>query len=147
MTTPAPSTSPELRALLRRLRLGQVLDTLPERAALAKASSISHLDFLAMVLADEVTRRDRASASVRARAAHLDPQMTLERWDPTAAVTYDKAVLDELVTLRFVEDAYNAFVLGPVGVGKTHLASALGHIACRRRVRGHFERADRFLSG
>jgi DNA replication protein DnaC len=117
VTPPAPSISPELRALLRRLRLGQVLDTLPERAALAKASSISHLDFLAMVLADEVTRRDRASASVRARAAHLDPQMTLERWDPTAAVTYDKAVLDELVTLRFVEDAYNAFVLGPVGVG------------------------------
>lgn len=145
MTSPAPSISPELRALLRRLRLGQVLDTLPERAALAKASSISHLDFLAMVLADEVTRRDRSSASVRARAADLDPKMTLERWDPTAAVTYDTAVLDELVALRFVEDAYNAFVLGPVGVGKTHLATALGHIACRRRVRAHFERADRLF--
>jgi DNA replication protein DnaC len=71
--------------------------------------------------------------------------MTLERWDPTAAVTFDKAVVDELVTLRFVEDAYNAFVLGPVGVGKTFLATALGHIACRRRVRAHFERADRLF--
>jgi DNA replication protein DnaC len=122
-----------------------VLDTLPERAALAKSSSISHLDFLAMVLSDEVTRRDRTSASVRARAAHLDPKMTLERWDASAAVSYDKAVLDELVSLRFVEDAYNALVLGPVGVGKTFIATALGHIACRRRVRAHFERADRLF--
>ena len=127
MTQPAPSVPPELRSLLRRLRLGQVLDTLPERAALAKSSSISHLDFLAMVLSDEVTRRDRTSASVRARAAHLDPKMTLERWDASAAVSYDKAVLDELVSLRFVEDAYNALVLGPVGVGKTFIATALGH--------------------
>jgi hypothetical protein len=105
MTPPAPSISPELRALLRRLRLGQVMDTLPERAALAKSASISHLDFLAMVLADEVTRRDRTSTSVRARAADLDPAMTLERWDATASVSYDRAVLNELVTLRFVEDA------------------------------------------
>ncbi|MGO9656972.1 MAG: IS21-like element helper ATPase IstB [Acidimicrobiales bacterium] len=145
MTPPPPAITPELRALLRRLRLGQVMDTLPERAALAKSSSLSHLDFLAMVLADEATRRDRTSAWVRARAAHLDPKMTLERWDATAAVTYDRAVLDELVTLRFVEDAHNAFILGPVGVGKTFLATALGHIACRRRVRAHFERADRLF--
>jgi DNA replication protein DnaC len=145
VTQPAPSVSHELRSLLRRLRLGQVMDTLPERAALAKSSSISHLDFLAMVLSDEAARRDRSSASVRARAAHLDPKMTLERWDPSAAVTYDKAVLDELVSLRFVEDAHNAMVLGPVGVGKTFLATALGHIACRRRVRVYFERADRLF--
>ena len=145
MTQPVPSVPPELASLLRRLRLGQVMDTLPERAALAKANSISHLDFLATVLSDEVARRDRSSASVRAKAAHLDPKMTLERWDTTAAVTYDKALLDELVSLRFVEDAHNAFVLGPVGVGKTFLATALGHIACRRRVRVYFERADRLF--
>ena len=66
MTPPPPAITPELRALLRRLRLGQVMDTLPERAALAKSSSLSHLDFLAMVLADEATRRDRTSAWVRA---------------------------------------------------------------------------------
>ena len=97
-----------------------------------------------MVLADEVTRRDRASASVRARAADLDPKMTLERWDPTAAVTYDKAVLDELVALRFVEEAHNALSSAGRG-GQDLLATALGHVACRRRVRAHFERADRLF--
>ena len=96
-----------------------------------------------MVLTDEITRRDRASASVRARAAHLDPTMVVEAWDDTAKVSFDKAMWAELTTLRFVEDAANALVFGPVGVGKTFLASALGHIACRRRFSVHFERADR----
>ena len=45
MTAPAPSVSPELKVLLRRLRLGQLLDTLPERAALAKTHQLSHLQF------------------------------------------------------------------------------------------------------
>jgi DNA replication protein DnaC len=45
--------------------------------------------------------------------------------------------------MRFVEQARNAFILGPVGVGKTFMATALGHIACRRRISVHFERADR----
>ena len=53
------------------------------------------------------------------------------------------AVLSELVSLRFVDQGRNALILGPVGVGKTFLATALGHIACRRRVSVHFERADR----
>lgn len=143
--SPAPTTSvsAELAAVLRRLKLGQMLDTLPERLALARQDHLPHADFLEMVLTDEITRRDRASASVRARAAHLDPTMVVEAWDATAKVSFDKAMWAELVTVRFVEDAANALVLGPVGVGKTFLASALGHVACRRRFSVHFERADR----
>ena len=143
--SPAPTAtvSAELAAVLRRLKLGQMLDTLPERLTLARQGPLPHADFLEMVLTDEITRRDRASASVRARAAHLDPTMMVEAWDDTAKVSFDKAMWAELTTLRFVEDAANALVLGPVGVGKTFLASALGHIACRRRFSVHFERADR----
>ena len=69
--------------------------------------------------------------------------MVLEAWDESAKITYDRQVWAELVSLRFVDHARNAFILGPVGVGKTFLATALGHIACRRRIRVHFERADR----
>lgn len=145
MSAPAPTVSPELRALMRRLRLGRLLDTLPERLALARSHDLSHLEFLEQLFSDEVTRRDAESAGVRARAAHLDPTMVLERWDDTAEVTYDRAVWAELVSLRFVEQAHNALILGPVGVGKTFLATALGHIACRRRVSVHFERADKLL--
>ena len=145
MSAPVPVISADLRSLLRRLKLGQALDTLPERLTLAGAHGLGHAEFLELVLSDEVARRDRTSAALRARAAHLDPQMTLEAWDPSAKVTYDHAVLDELVSLRFVDAAQNVFVLGPVGVGKTLIATALGHVACRRRVKVHFERADRLF--
>jgi DNA replication protein DnaC len=145
MSAPAASASPELKVLLRRLRLGQLLDTLPERAALAKTHQLSHLEFLEQLLSEEVTRRDASSAGVRARAARLEPQMVLEAFDASAKITYDRAVLDELVSLRFVEKAQNAFVLGPVGVGKTFIATSLGHIACRKRVSVHFERADKMF--
>ena len=66
--------SGELKALMRRLKLGQLLDTLPERLALARSNRLPHHDFLEMLLADEVTRRDRESAARRAKAAHLDPR-------------------------------------------------------------------------
>jgi DNA replication protein DnaC len=145
MSRPVPTVSPELKVLMRRLRLGRLLDTLPERLALARTHELTHLEFLEQLFSDEVTRRDSESAGVRARAAHLDPTMVLERWDDTAEVTYDRAVWAELVSLRFVEQAHNALILGPVGVGKTFLATALGHIACRRRITVHFERADRLL--
>ncbi len=101
------------------------------------------MEFLEQLFCDEVTRRDGDSAGRRAKAARLDPHMVLEAWDETATITYDHAVWAELVALRFVEQSANAFILGPVGVGKTFLATALGHIACRRRVSVHFERGDR----
>jgi DNA replication protein DnaC len=142
-TTPAVST--ELRQVLRRLKLGLILETLPERLTLARQTHMPHQDFLELVLADEVARRDRSSAAVRARAARLDPSMMLEAWDDTASVTFDRQLWAELTTLRFLDDAHNVIVLGPVGVGKTFMATALGHIACRRRRTVIAERGDRLL--
>ena len=65
MTVPAPTVSVELRDLLRRVKLGKALDTLPERLALARTNGLSHSEFLELVLADEVTRRDTTSTSPR----------------------------------------------------------------------------------
>ena len=149
--TPTPTTSggaltpgvtPELTATLRRLKLGQLADTLPERLALAKTSKMSHAEFLQLLLADEVSRRDTTSAARKAKTAGLDPAMRLEHWDATANVTYNQAVLDELASLRFVDAGQNALIIGPVGVGKTFLAVALGHTAIRRGRTVHFERSD-----
>jgi len=71
--------------------------------------------------------------------------MTLEAWDDSTAVTFDHQMWDELCSLRFVDAANNVMVMGPVGVGKTFLASALGHAAIRRRYSVHFERGDHLL--
>lgn len=143
-TTTLPVT-PELRQLLRCVKLGKTLDALPERLALARSSKLSHAEFLELVLADEVERRDRQSTALRARKAGLDPTMTVHTWDGDAAVTYDHPLWAELTSLRFVTDAQCAFILGPVGVGKTHLAHALGHIGCTRRLRVLAVRADQLF--
>ena len=147
MSAPAPALSPELGKLLRALKLGRCADTLPERLALAKGRGLAHAEFLELVLADEVTRRETSSADLRARAAGLDPDMRFENWDDATKVTYDRAVLDELCSLRFVDAGHNALILGPVGVGKTFVASALGHAAVRRRYTVVFQRADVLLKG
>src|SRR5438552_10790059 len=135
----------DLKATLRILKLGKLLDTLPERLTLARQQNLPHADFLELVLADEVTRRDTNSAALRARAAGLDPTMRLESWDTTAAVRFDQPLWNELVSLRFLDGPHGALLLGPVGVGKTHLATALGHIAVRRRAGVHMTRADKLF--
>jgi DNA replication protein DnaC len=145
VSPPTPAITPELRSLLRAVKLGQLLPTLPERLALARARELSHAEFLELIVSDEVTRRDATSAQRRARAAGLDAAMRLDRFDATAKITYDRAVLDELFTLRFVADATNAIIMGPVGVGKTFLATALGHTAIRARHTVWFERAGQLL--
>jgi DNA replication protein DnaC len=61
------------------------------------------------------------------------------------SVTDDRAVWTELCSLRFIDGGHNAVIMGPVGVGKTFLATALGHAAIRRRYSVHFERCDRLL--
>lgn len=144
-TTAGTQVTPELKSMLRRVKLGKTLDTLPDRLTLARQNALTHSEFLELVLADEVERRDRQSSALRARNAKLDPTMTLEAWDGDAAVSYDRTVWTELISLRFVADAHNVLLLGPVGVGKTHLAHALGHIACRRGHKVHAERADRLF--
>jgi DNA replication protein DnaC len=142
MTSPV---SPDLKRLLRALKLGRLEDTLPERLAVARQQKMAHADFLELLLSDEVTRRENGSAARRARTAGLDPAMRLETWDPEASVRYDQQLWNELTSLRFADAAHGALILGPVGVGKTHLATALGHIAVRRRLTVHMARADQLF--
>src|ERR1700730_3858657 len=124
--------SPDLKVVLRRLKLSRMLDTMPERLVLARQQKMPHQDWLLLVLSDEATRRDSLAVSLRAQKAHLDPTMHLESWDTTAKVSFDRGLLNELVSLRFLDAHAHVAMVGPVGVGKTFLAHALGHIACRR---------------
>lgn len=143
--SPAPTISNDLKAVLRQVKLGRCLDTLPERLALAKARNLSHAEFLELVLSDEVTRRETTSAALRARAAGLDPDMSLDNWDDTTKVAFDHQTWDELCSLRFIEAGHNVMIMGPVGVGKTFMATALGHAAVRRRYTVVAERTDILL--
>jgi len=137
--------SPDLKTVLRRLKLSPILATLPERLTLARQQKMAHQDFFLIVLADEASRRDSLATSLRVQRAKLDPQMQLELWDSTARVTYDQTLWNELVSLRFLERPAHVIIAGPVGVGKTHLAHALGHIACRHGHSVLAVRADKML--
>ncbi len=124
--------TPELKTVLRRLKLSRMLDTLSERFVLARQQKMPHQDFLLLALSDEATRRDSQAASLRADRARLEKESQLERWDETSKVEFDRALLNELASLRFIESHHHVAIVGSVGVGKTFLAHALGHIACRR---------------
>ena len=136
---------PDLTATLRALKLGKLTATLPERLTLARQTDMPHADFLQLILSDEVARREAGSIALRAKNAGLDPAMRTETWDPTAAIRYDQRLWNELVSLRFLDGPHGALILGPVGVGKTHLATALGHIAVRRRRTVAKARADKLF--
>ena len=155
MTTSTTTTAPsgpldpvgtDLMKTLRSLKLSGLKDTLPERLALARQRKMGHAAFLELLLSDEVARRESRSAMLRARAAGLDPAMRLETWDEPDDLSYDRTLLSDLTSLRFAEAGHGVLILGPVGVGKTHLASALGHIGIRRRMSVHASRADKLFT-
>ncbi len=142
---PPRDPSPELRQVLKSLRLGKLLPTLPERLRQARERSLDPEDVLITILSDEVQRRRRQHLALKARKAGLDPSCVFEAWDEGARITYDRRLLDELRTLRFVEHHHHALLMGPVGVGKTMLAHALGHLAVRAGMSVHCESADKLL--
>jgi DNA replication protein DnaC len=143
---PADPIGSDLTGLLRALKLSGMKDTLPERLCLARTRQLGHAAFLELLLSDEVSRRDARSATLRAQNAGLMPLMRLDTWNEVDGLRYDRQMLSDLTSLRFLEAGHNVLILGPVGVGKTHLATALGHIAIRRRRSVQMIRADKMFT-
>jgi DNA replication protein DnaC len=137
--------SQSLKTAMKRLKLGGLLPTLPERVAYARKTKLTELDFLELALHDEIARRDEKNLASRLERAGFDCEQTLEGFDWDAPVTFDRDRVRDLFTLGFVERQEDVIFLGPVGVGKTFLASALGHAACRAGYDVLFLRADRML--
>lgn len=122
----------ELRQYLKKLRLSPLLTTLPERAAYARSRKLSHLEFLELLLSDEVERRNHGAIGRRLQQANVNLDQILERFDWDAKITLDRDRLNALIGLEWIECRENVILTGPVGVGKTFIANALAHIACRR---------------
>lgn len=142
---PPREISADLIQVLRHLKLSPVLTTLPERLRQARERGMDPEDVLLGVLGDEVQRRQQLSARVRAQRAGLSAELVIDAWDRSSRVSYDAALLDALCRLQFVEEHHHVLILGPVGVGKTMLAQALGHLACGRGLSVHCETADKLL--
>ena len=139
------SLEPDLVTLLKRLKLGQVIPTLPDRLALARAQKLDYAAFLTLVLADEVQRRDGQALERRLTAAGFEERVTLDDFDWTTAIQLDRRHLNELFSLHFLAKKEHILLIGPVGVGKTFLAQALGAAATRAGHSVLFRRADQLL--
>jgi DNA replication protein DnaC len=137
--------SPTLKTVLKRLRLSGLLYTLPERIAYARSATLSEQAFLELLLQDEIDRREQGSLSRRIDQAGFDEPHTLEDFDWKAPITFDRDRVRDLFSLGFIARGEDVLFLGPVGVGKTLLASALGHAACRAGHAVLFLRADTML--
>lgn len=111
----------ELRQYLKKLRLSPMLATLPERAAYAKGNKLTHLEFLELLLADEVERRGHGALARRLQQANVNHDQILERFDWDAKITLDRDRLNSLIGLEWIECRENVILTGPVGVGKTDL--------------------------
>jgi DNA replication protein DnaC len=121
-----------LAPVLRQLGLSGILDTLEARLAEARAGTLGHAEFLQVLCEDELARRDAAKITRRIRAARFPEQATLENFDFGYNPKLPAAQIRDLARLEFIEAGQGIIAYGPVGTGKSHLAAALGHQACRR---------------
>jgi DNA replication protein DnaC len=136
---------PSLKAVLKRLKLSGLVPVLPDRAAYASKAGLSPLDFLELALQDEIDRREHKNLSDRLGRAGFNEPHTFEDFDWDAPVTFDRDRVRDLFGLSFLEKREDVLFLGPVGVGKTFLACALGHGACRAGYKALFLRSDHLL--
>ena len=135
-----------LESTLRTLKLGGMLETLEARLAQARAGELGHLEFLQVLCEDEIARREAASLIKRVRQARFEETVAIEDFDFGYNPKVPAAVIRDLAALRFVEAGESVILYGPVGVGKTMIAQALGHLACRRGHNVLFAKTSRVLA-
>lgn len=135
-----------LREALRTLNLSGMLETLDARLVQAGAGELGHLDFLQVLCHDEIARRDSQAMQRRLRRAKFEAPATLEEFDFAASPKVPAAQIRDLAALRWLTTGESLICYGPVGVGKTHIAQAMGHLAIRAGADVRFAKTSRILA-
>ena len=156
----------QLRSHLAYLKLQAAAEALPTQLEEARATKTGHTEFVEALLRIEVDATEQRRWDARTRFANFPAPWTINDFDFAAQPSVDEAMVRELATCSFLDDATNILFIGPPGVGKTMLAIALGHAAvdaghrvyyttaadlaarCRRAaLEGRWAATIRFFSG
>lgn len=123
---------PELAPHLKQLRLSGILDSLEARNRQAIDAKFAYTEFLALLIQDEVARREQKKFALRLRRAAFRTTKTLEAFDFDRLPHLNRALVHDLATGRYLAEHAPVLIVGPCGTGKSHLAQALGHCAVRQ---------------
>lgn len=136
----------QLEEVLAKLKLFGMLDTIGVRLAQATAGELGHVELLEVLCQDETARRDDIGLTRRIKAARFEQLATIEDYDFSFNPKIPVALIRDLSTLRFIDAGESIILHGPVGVGKSMIAQALGHQACRRGHSVAFTKTSRLLA-
>ena len=135
------ATYQQLRSHLAYLKLAAVAEHLPAALEQAEKDKPGYTQFLHDLLDVEVKATEERRLAGRLRFAGFPQLKPLEQFDFTAQPSIDRKLVDELATLRFIEEKANLLLIGPPGVGKTMLATAIGLKAVHAGYRVHYTTA------
>ena len=139
-----------LDTALKQLRLSALGQTLALRLQEAAANRLSHAEFLELILHDELNVREQRKISRRTQAAEFTTLKSLEDFDWRFNPAISRKDIYELAACHFVRAPTDVLFVGPPGVGKTHLAQAIGYAAIKQgftvRYRSIFDLVADFLS-
>jgi len=136
----------ELQRALKKLRLGGIAEILEVRLQQAQAEQMVPIDFVSMLVSDELTRRaDRLIERRTKQARFRDAKRTLDAFDWGFNKKMNKSLVFDLATGRFIDRREDALFLGPPGTGKSHLAQAIGHAVIEQGFRVIYREAHVLL--
>ena len=138
---------PQLREQLRQLKMPGMWHALETRLAEARQTELGHLEFLSLLIQDELTNRENNMLATRIRNAGFGLEKTFTEFDfRFNESALGAALLRDLATCHFIAERRNVVIGGPPGIGKTHVAKAIGHEACRAGYQVLFRTTQKLLS-
>jgi len=137
----------ELETNLKRLKMPAVANNLDLRLREARENDLGYVDFLSLLIQDEIASRESNNLAKKIRDAGFPSALSFEQFD----FNFNKEVLPpatvrDLACCRFIERFENLVFCGPPGIGKSHIASAIGNEACRRQMDVIFRKTSKLIS-